>query len=130
MLLTSSFVLGLLSSFTAVSACGDHEDGHAHDHAKRATPSIPLPPPTRELEWGDINILHTTDSHGWLLGHQKSSFPEPNYRSVRLFIVLNEADVSFNLINSGTLGDFASFVTHMKQLAIVRVFSSLIKVYA
>ncbi|PPQ78988.1 hypothetical protein CVT25_002272 [Psilocybe cyanescens] len=94
------FILGLLGSFAAVSACSDHEDGHAHDHAKRATPSVPLPPPSRQLDWGDINIIHTTDSHGWLLGHQKASFPEPNY--------------------SGTFGDFASFVTHMKELAIER----------
>ncbi|KDR75573.1 hypothetical protein GALMADRAFT_248054 [Galerina marginata CBS 339.88] len=97
MLLTSGFVLGLLAS---VSACGDHEEGHVHDHSKRATPSVPLPPPTRQLEWGDINIIHTTDSHGWLLGHQKTSFPEPNY--------------------SGTFGDFASFVTHMKEIALER----------
>ncbi|PIL33613.1 hypothetical protein GSI_04236 [Ganoderma sinense ZZ0214-1] len=52
----------------------------------------------RPLVWGDVNIIHTTDSHGWLLGHQKTSFPEPNY--------------------SGDLGDFASFVTHMKELAL------------
>ncbi|KAG8739790.1 hypothetical protein FRC10_005173 [Ceratobasidium sp. 414] len=53
--------------------------------------------PSAPLEWGDINFLHTTDSHGWLLGHTKSSPPEPNY--------------------SGNFGDFASFVTNMKQIA-------------
>ncbi|KAH9485630.1 Secreted protein [Psilocybe cubensis] len=100
LLLTPSFVLGLLGSLAAVSTTSACEDGHAHDHAKRTTPSVQLTPPTRQLEWGDINIIHTTDSHGWLLGHQKSSFPEPNY--------------------SGTFGDFASFVTHMKELAIER----------
>ncbi|KAF8885968.1 Metallo-dependent phosphatase-like protein [Infundibulicybe gibba] len=35
--------------------------------------------------------------HGWLLGHQKPSFPEPNY--------------------NGDLGDFSSFVSHMKEIA-------------
>ena len=63
-------------------------NGYAHDSEARdgrvaqrrlQTPA-PLTPPSRPLEWGDINILHTTDTHGWLLGHQKSSFPEPNYR--------------------------------------------------
>ncbi|THV06273.1 hypothetical protein K435DRAFT_645636, partial [Dendrothele bispora CBS 962.96] len=54
--------------------------------------------PTRPLQWGDINFIHTTDTHGWLLGHQKTSFPEPNY--------------------SGDLGDFASFVSHMKEIAL------------
>lgn len=89
MLLTVKFVLGLLGTLTVVSGCPDHEDGGGHDHhglahshARRAEPSVPLPPPTRPLEWGDINFIHTTDSHGWLLGHQKASFPEPNYRCV------------------------------------------------
>jgi 2',3'-cyclic-nucleotide 2'-phosphodiesterase (5'-nucleotidase family) len=45
-------------------------------------------------------VIHTTDSHGWLLGHQKQSFPELNY--------------------SGDLGDLASFVAHMKEIALVR----------
>ncbi|KAF9012621.1 Metallo-dependent phosphatase-like protein [Cyathus striatus] len=83
-------------------ACPDHEerDGHVHEHSKRAVPSAPLTPPSRPLEWGDVNIIHTTDSHGWLLGHQKTSFPEPNY--------------------SGDFGDFSSFVAHMKELAIQR----------
>ncbi|KAJ7181640.1 Metallo-dependent phosphatase-like protein [Mycena crocata] len=58
---------------------------------------IKPPPPSRPLQWGDINIIATTDTHGWLLGHQKESFPEPNY--------------------SGTWGDYSAFVTHMKELA-------------
>lgn len=73
----------------------EHSDGHGHGHS--APPKGQLTPPTRPLEWGDINIIHTTDSHGWLLGHQKAPFPEPNY--------------------SGDLGDFASFVTHMREAA-------------
>ncbi|KAH9935240.1 Metallo-dependent phosphatase-like protein, partial [Epithele typhae] len=71
---------------------------HAHEHSRRAFPSTQLTPPSRPLVWGDLNVIHTTDSHGWLLGHQKTSFPEPNY--------------------SGDLGDFSSFVGHMKQLAL------------
>ena len=57
----------------SAQGCGDH-------HAKRALPSVSLTPPTRPLEWGDFNIIHTTDTHGWLLGHQEPSLPEPNYR--------------------------------------------------
>ncbi|TFY66095.1 hypothetical protein EVG20_g4990 [Dentipellis fragilis] len=93
-LVASAFSLG-------VRACGD-DHSHAHDTdaslIRRAFPSVPLPAPTRPLVWGDVNIIHTTDSHGWLLGHQKTSWPEPNY--------------------SGDFGDFASFVTHMKELAL------------
>lgn len=113
----------LLSALTlvVVHACGDDHD-HSHDHRsvhqKRLFPQTELPVPTRPLEWGDFNIIHTTDTHGWfsyislrfrlrsvanvgwLLGHQHTSFPEPNY--------------------SGDLGDFSSFVQHMKQIALVR----------
>lgn len=31
--------------------------------------------PRGPLEWGQINFLHTTDTHGWLEGHIK----EQNY---------------------------------------------------
>ncbi|KAJ7167792.1 Metallo-dependent phosphatase-like protein [Mycena filopes] len=57
-----------------------------------------LSQPSRPLEWGDINIIATTDTHGWLLGHEHKSFPEPNY--------------------SGTWGDYSAFVSHMKELAV------------
>ncbi|KAF9444855.1 hypothetical protein P691DRAFT_806595 [Macrolepiota fuliginosa MF-IS2] len=96
--------LGLVLPGLLVDACdGGHnharrdDNGHTHDEYAHPTPHAALTPPTRPLEWGDINFIHTTDSHGWLLGHQKATFPEPNY--------------------SGTLGDFSSFVTHMKELA-------------
>lgn len=29
----------------------------------------PIPAPLRELQWGQLNFLHTTDTHGWLSGH-------------------------------------------------------------
>ena len=95
-------LLPLLAVVSIAAACP--EDDHAHSTTrihKRAFPQVPLAPPSRPLVWGDVNIIHTTDSHGWLLGHQKESFPEPNY--------------------SGDFGDFASFVTHMKELAKVSV---------
>ncbi|OSX61779.1 hypothetical protein POSPLADRAFT_1047044 [Postia placenta MAD-698-R-SB12] len=85
----------------SVLACPGEDHAHAHAdhvHAKRLYPQVPLTPPSRPLVWSDFNIIHTTDSHGWLLGHQHLSFPEPNY--------------------SGDFGDFASFVTHMKQIAL------------
>ncbi|RPD70195.1 hypothetical protein L226DRAFT_539048 [Lentinus tigrinus ALCF2SS1-7] len=90
----------LVALFTAaaIHACPHEDHHHGHGPERRAYPQVALAPPNRPLEWGDVNIIHTTDSHGWLLGHQKLSFPEPNY--------------------SGDLGDFASFVTHMKQLAL------------
>ncbi|KAG6816705.1 hypothetical protein H0H87_003680 [Tephrocybe sp. NHM501043] len=88
-------VIQAFCALSAVYACGD---GHDYTLSRRAAAPSSVTPPSRPLEWGDINILHTTDSHGWLLGHQKASFPEPNY--------------------SGDFGDFASFVAHMKELAI------------
>jgi 2',3'-cyclic-nucleotide 2'-phosphodiesterase (5'-nucleotidase family) len=49
-------------------------------HALRPARSQSISPPSRPLQWGDINVIATTDTHGWLLGHEKRSFPEPNYR--------------------------------------------------
>ncbi|KAI8979381.1 Metallo-dependent phosphatase-like protein [Mycotypha africana] len=69
---------------------------HVHQIDKRqqkdaiATPEIP---PLRPLPWGDVNFLHTTDSHGWLEGHVSQG--------------------SYN----GDLGDFYSFTVRMKEKA-------------
>jgi 2',3'-cyclic-nucleotide 2'-phosphodiesterase (5'-nucleotidase family) len=49
--------------------------------------------PKGPLEWGQINFLHTTDTHGWLEGHIK----EQNY--------------------GADWGDFVSFTKLMKQKA-------------
>ena len=49
--------------------------------------------PKGPLEWGQINFLHTTDTHGWLEGHLK----ERNY--------------------GADWGDFVSFVKHMRRKA-------------
>ena len=38
----------------------------------RATQPSALPPvsaPLRDLPWGQLNFLHTTDTHGWHAGH-------------------------------------------------------------
>lgn len=100
-------------------ACPGEEDHH-HEFHKREFPSTTLPVPSKPLVWGDVNIIHTTDSHGWLLGHQKTSFPEPNYR-----YALNADSMDFRADYdsgfSGDLGDFSSFVAHMKQTALVCV---------
>ena len=49
--------------------------------------------PRAALEWGQINFLHTTDTHGWLEGHLK----EKNY--------------------GADWGDFVSFVKDMRRKA-------------
>ncbi|KAH8995902.1 Metallo-dependent phosphatase-like protein [Lactarius akahatsu] len=95
--ITFAFGLGVALAFSVGSTGACPEGDHTHEHARRAPPQAPLTRPSRPLVWGDVNIIHTTDSHGWLLGHQKPSFPEPN--------------------SSGDFGDFASFVAHMKKIA-------------
>ncbi|GAA5864272.1 hypothetical protein JCM8547_001314 [Rhodosporidiobolus lusitaniae] len=50
--------------------------------------------PYRELPWGDVNVVSTTDTHGWLLGHQRN---EPSF--------------------SGDWGDLYSFVQRLKEEA-------------
>ncbi|KAJ3559628.1 hypothetical protein NPX13_g9507 [Xylaria arbuscula] len=60
-----------------------------------AQPGAPRPVavPMRELAWGQINFLHTTDIHGWLGGHLQ----EPQY--------------------SADWGDYISFTEHMHRKA-------------
>ncbi|KAH8926096.1 hypothetical protein BT69DRAFT_1239417 [Atractiella rhizophila] len=65
--------------------------------SKQPTATDPSAWPYRPLEWGELNIIHTTDTHSWLGGHLHSTYPEPLY--------------------SGDFGDYYSFVQHMKLLA-------------
>lgn len=46
--------------------------------ALAAQPSAPdpIPAPLRGLEFGQLNFLHTTDTHGWLAGHLQEYAPE------------------------------------------------------
>ena len=79
--ITLTFGLGAALAFAVDPTVACPGGDHSHED-RRAEPQVPLTPPAHPLVWGDVNIIHTTDSHGWLLGHQKSSFPEPNYRCV------------------------------------------------
>ncbi|KAF5251201.1 hypothetical protein FANTH_3636 [Fusarium anthophilum] len=53
----------------------------------------PIPGPMRALTWGQLNFIHTTDTHGWIGGH----FQEPQY--------------------SADWGDYISFTKHMRKQA-------------
>jgi Calcineurin-like phosphoesterase len=53
----------------------------------------PIEAPLRELPWGQLNFLHTTDTHGWHAGHLQ----EPQY--------------------GADWGDYISFAQHMRAKA-------------
>lgn len=75
--------LALLLAALVLSAVAFPDGGNEHHFRVPPASSLAIPAkPDRALVWGDVNILHTTDVHGWLLGHQKLSPPEPNYRCV------------------------------------------------
>lgn len=38
-------------------------------HASQPGAAAPVPGPMRDLTWGQINFIHTTDTHGWIGGH-------------------------------------------------------------
>lgn len=38
-------------------------------HAAQPGSASPLPAKLRDITWGKLNFLHTTDTHGWLAGH-------------------------------------------------------------
>ncbi|KAG6003127.1 hypothetical protein E4U21_002325 [Claviceps maximensis] len=99
-MLSSLFVA--LGGLIAVSfSCGDHDcygpinRVHHVRQVKRMQPGAPNATygPKKPLEWGQVNFLHTTDTHGWLEGHLK----EKNY--------------------GADWGDFVTFSRHMKQRA-------------
>ncbi|KAG0009151.1 hypothetical protein BGZ82_004180, partial [Podila clonocystis] len=71
---------------------------HVEHIERRSQPGVPTPKPVdlRPLEWGDVNVISTTDTHGWLAGHVK----EAPY--------------------SADFGDFASFLSHMREQAVHR----------
>ena len=73
----------------------NHDLMRRHDHAKRIQPGAlsTLPQQIKDIHWGQINFLSTTDTHGWLAGH----LLDENY--------------------SADYGDFADFVRKMKAKA-------------
>lgn len=38
-------------------------------HASQAGARQPVSAPSRDIPWGQLNFLHTTDTHGWHAGH-------------------------------------------------------------
>ncbi|PTB36439.1 hypothetical protein M441DRAFT_61918 [Trichoderma asperellum CBS 433.97] len=99
---TLTVTSGLVALLPAVLACGSDNSCYGPTntvehvrHVKRIQPGAPNARygPKAPLEWGQLNFLHTTDSHGWLEGHLK----EQNY--------------------GADWGDFATFSRRMKQSA-------------
>ncbi|KAI8645414.1 Metallo-dependent phosphatase-like protein [Parasitella parasitica] len=85
-----SFLCALIVSISIVDAVhGLYIDKRQQKDAAK-TPPLPH---LRPLIWGDVNFIHTTDTHGWLEGHVLEG--------------------SFN----GDLGDFYSFTAKMREKA-------------
>ncbi|KAG9230102.1 Metallo-dependent phosphatase-like protein [Amylocarpus encephaloides] len=94
---STSTLFGLAASFGTALACGgctNPLEAVVHErNVRRLQPeaSGAISGPKAPLEWGMLNFLHTTDTHGWLEGHLK----EENY--------------------GADWGDFVSFSRHMVQ---------------
>ncbi|KAI0157845.1 ser/Thr protein phosphatase family [Xylariaceae sp. FL1272] len=92
----SALLLSLAPSALACEGCFGPTNHVQHvRHVKRMQPDAlnATSGPTRALEWGQLNFMHTTDTHGWLEGHLKES----NY--------------------GADWGDFVTFSTHFKHQA-------------
>jgi 2',3'-cyclic-nucleotide 2'-phosphodiesterase (5'-nucleotidase family) len=93
-----SLLLSVLSA-TAVFACDScygptDYDVHTRLVRRQQPESLNATTgPRAPLEWGQLNFLHTTDTHGWLEGHLK----EQNY--------------------GADWGDYVTFTRRMKQKA-------------
>ena len=94
-----SFIALLTAAAAPSLACescyGPSEDAVHVRHVKRMQPDAQnaTDPPRGPLAWGQINFIHTTDTHGWLEGHLK----EQNY--------------------GADWGDFKSYAQHMRAKA-------------
>ncbi|KLJ05985.1 hypothetical protein EMPG_10598 [Blastomyces silverae] len=101
MLTTLLSLLGLqiawiASPIWACDSCYGPSDYNAHKRLVRRMQPEALNATTKPkgpIEWGQINFIHTTDTHGWLAGHLK----EENY--------------------GADWGDFASFIRNMRKKA-------------
>lgn len=90
---THSLLIASIASFlTLIQSCPEHEHHGQHhfstlrfSNSKSSTGGA-----VRSLQWGDVQIIHTTDIHGWYSKEAGSTEPEPDF--------------------SGDWGDFASFV--------------------
>lgn len=89
----------VLLSASVVSACGfcygpTNYESHSRSVRRQQPEALnATTKPRAPLEWGQLNFLHTTDTHGWLEGHLK----EQNY--------------------GADWGDYVSFTRRMKQRA-------------
>ena len=92
-------IASLLAAAAPSLCCDDCYGPHnmaAHvRNVRRMQPGAPnaTSGPRAPLEWGQINFMHTTDTHGWLEGHLK----EQNY--------------------GADWGDFVTFSRHMQHKA-------------
>ncbi|KAK9477388.1 Metallo-dependent phosphatase-like protein [Lipomyces japonicus] len=70
---------------------GEQQDSFVFQQPDSAPPPRTLP--LRKIEWGNLNFISTTDTHGWLAGH----LLQPSY--------------------AADWGDYASFIEHIKAEA-------------
>ncbi|KAI1432646.1 ser/Thr protein phosphatase family [Xylaria sp. CBS 124048] len=92
----TAVVLALAQATLACQSCYGPTNHVEHvRHVKRMQPEAlnATYGPKKALEWGQLNFLHTTDTHGWLEGHLK----QRNY--------------------GADWGDFVSFSQHFKHRA-------------
>lgn len=87
-----------------------------HDLEKRIQPGAlkTLPQQIKDLHWGQINFLSTTDTHGWLAGHLLDENYSADYGDFADFVrkMKSKADVlgvDLLLVDSGDLHDGTGF---------------------
>ena len=91
--LKAAFAISIVS---ACPSCDDEGESAVYPRfTRRMQPGAvdAVTKPKGPLNWGQINFIHTSDTHGWLEGHIK----ERNY--------------------GADWGDFVSFTKHMKDKA-------------
>lgn len=91
-------ILASLAVFTLPSTLADQIPFLASPSPDPLLTPSRLPKPTRPLPWSTLNVLSTTDTHGWLRGHtHKDHIPESLY--------------------SADIADLAAFKEHLTSIA-------------
>ncbi|MCJ1232490.1 hypothetical protein MMC14_000443 [Varicellaria rhodocarpa] len=90
-----SLLAAVAPGLTCDNCYGPRDDSVHVRNVKRMQPGVQNATslPRGPLAWGQLNVIHTTDTHGWLEGHIK----EANY--------------------GADWGDYVSFTKHMQHMA-------------
>lgn len=120
------YIAAHLAPALACDSCNGAPGGVEHKRlVRRMQPEAldAVTKPKGPLEWGQINFLQTTDTHGWLEGHLKERNYGADWGDYVSFVKhmrdkADELDVDLLLVDTGTRIVFLSWVTIRERITL------------